>query len=659
MRPSRIYIVSRLRLTIQRMLARGGWVQLLVPVLFLVLMWLLFVLALVILMGAGLADWDALTTLRTSLKDKNVFGVAFYHLFTAGGVDVIASGAGWIPTVIGLALVALFTSIFTNFFVSAAQDYKDGSSDYKMSDHVAFFGFDGTVPDLLKQMLSGRYSSCSFLVMTSGDVQEAYARLASVLDTRQRKRVVVIKGDIASDEGIKRMQVSRAQVIHVFGDNGGDTELMKCVTVIADSLPEVAPEQRIPCYVMFSERSAFAVFQFADVGRQIGGKLAFFPFNRHEMWAHKVLINRSLTPDSRGWLPLEGTSGIGPDCPDHVHLVVAGMSPIGIAMGYEAALLGHYPNMRKYYDARTRITFIDSNVTEGMQSLQARLEGMFQLCRWRYSSAGSKVQDTPWNLPRGTDHLGGDFMDLEWEFIEGSTDAPEVRDYLRELAADSHTRLTVAVCLPESGASVNAAMNLPREVCSAAVQILVNQPERSSVVDALASGTTVSVSPYRKLRAFGMGAESFDLALADGLVNAAAMLDKDPGKTAVEVIASKSDSAKMWSNIYNASNIWTKLRSANSRDGKIPDNMREALAWTEHNRWNAEQLLMQFRALTRDEQAWVLESGSTDNGRKGALKRANMAHLDICSWERMEEVDPEVVAYDFNMVDSINRMKCC
>ena len=657
MRPSSISRFSGLKLAIQRALSRGGWVQLLVPVSFLVVMWLLFTAVLALLLTVGLADMDTLTGLRSNLQDKNLFGIEFYHLFTTGGVDVLPSGPGWINTVVGLALVALLTSIFTNFFVSVSQDYKDGRSDYKLKDHIAFFGFDRTVPDLLKQMLDGRYASCYFLILTSGNVQDAYSRLAAVLDREQRRRVIVLNGEIASPEGIKRMHVDTAQEIHIFGDAGGDTELMQCVKVIAASLPEVEASKRIPCYVMFAGRSAFAVFQFADVGRKIGGKLAFFPFNRYELWAHKVFINRSLKPSDDGWLPLEGTVGIGPDSKDHVHLVVAGMSPMGVAMGLEAALLGHYPNFRKHSDARTRITFIDSNVSEGMQALQARLEGMFQLCRWRY--ADGEVQSASWTMPHGAKHLGGDFMDIEWEFVKGSTDSPEVRSYLKEAAADKHTRLTVAICLPDSSASVAAAMALSREVCDAAVQILVYQPERGSVVEALASGTTVSVSPYRKLRPFGMGAESFDLSLVDILLKAAGSLEKDPGKTSVEILASKSDSANMWSNIYNASSIWTKLRSAGSEDGSVPEGMREALAWTEHNRWNTEQLLMQFRALTASEQKWVLESAAADPGRKGELKREKMAHLDICSWDRMTEIDPGVVEYDFNMVDSINHIKCC
>ena len=81
--------------------------------------------------------------------------------------------------------------------------------------------------------------------------------------------------------------------------------------------------------------------------------------------------------------------------------------------------------------------------------------------------------------------------------------------------------------------------------------------------------------------------------------------------------------------------------------------MMDILAMTEHNRWNAEQLLLRFRPLTSGEQKAVLDAGEGFLAAKGRLKREQMAHLDICSWERLAEVDPEVVQYDYNFVEQI------
>jgi len=70
-----------------------------------------------------------------------------------------------------------------------------------------------------------------------------------------------------------------------------------------------------------------------------------------------------------------------------------------------------------------------------------------------------------------------------------------------------------------------------------------------------------------------------------------------------------------------------------------------------------DQLLMNFRPLTKEEQEEVLSGGSVDTQMKGALKRTRRAHLDICSWSRLEEIDPEVIDYDYHMVDAAGQLR--
>ena len=113
--------------------------------------------------------------------------------------------------------------------------------------------------------------------------------------------------------------------------------------------------------------------------------------------------------------------------------------------------------------------------------------------------------------------------------------------------------------------------------------------------------------------------------------------------------ASKAAAANLWSNIYNICHMWTKLRSAGSTDGTIPEELVPSLAEGEHIRWNAEQMLTGFRPLTKDEQKSVTDGTAS----KDALKREQKAHLDICSYTKLKEVDKEVVPYDAELVNSI------
>ena len=108
--------------------------------------------------------------------------------------------------------------------------------------------------------------------------------------------------------------------------------------------------------------------------------------------------------------------------------------------------------------------------------------------------------------------------------------------------------------------------------------------------------------------------------------------------------AGKSKAACAWSNTYNANTIWTKLRCVdyNPKSFKEDDALLATLARVEHNRWCVEQLLMNFRYLTREEQEFAI---ANHNSNKRELKH-QMAHLNICSNERLAEIDAGAIHYD-------------
>lgn len=651
---SRFSLWSAFKLWVQRSLSAGGWSQLLIPVGLAFIIWLLMTGMLAALVLTGAVSRDSLIPLKDNLTGSNIWGISFFHLFSNGGQDLMLDGPGWLFVMVSNVLIALLTAVFTNFFDKAAADYVAGLSDYKVKNHIAILGFDRSSADLVHQMVAGAYADDILLILTSYDIITARTELEAVLTRRQMRRIILLKGDLSSSGGLARMNVADAREILVFGDDAPsdserDIHTMKCLSVLAEMIP--ARTGRKSCYVMLEQRTAFSALQTSDLGEQLRDRFDLFPLNRYEMWAHKLFISRSLAPDPSGFLPLEGTAGIGPDSPDHVHVVIEGMTPMGIAIALEAAHLGHFPNYFSHPGCRTRISFIDPEALAGMRHFQADFPGVFTLAHYRYVEDGAaSVDDVPWTTPVETGHLGGDFLDLEFEFIRGDSSCPAVRDYLSAVAADPHTRLHAAICLDDAGNAFSSAISLPRGVLDSAVQVLVYQKEGDSVAEALRWSKE---SKYRKIRSFGMTYMSFDLDLVKELIDTAASFRSDSTSTAAEAVISKSEAARMWSRIYNASHIWTKLRSAGSVDGTLPESMKDIMAMTEHNRWNAEQLLLRFRPLTREEQESVLQAGDGFLAAKGRLKRDQMAHLDISSWERLAEIDPEVVQYDYNFVNQI------
>lgn len=635
MKASGIALGSNLKLLIQRALSKGGFSQFLVPFCIAVIFWLLFVAFLKFMIMADIATMSELQSLRKDLGDLGIFEIAFYHLFASGDIDQLSVGPGWLIVIIGALLVASVTSVFTNFFEKLSKDYLDGHSDYRVKGHTAVLGFHSAVPELIRRMMDeGR--STYFLVLTS-DVRQARSVLRSALGKKRMRRVLLLCGDMASSEDLKRMQLSRAVELHIAGDaSAGKAGDEKCIRCLKNASSALKGRTAVPCFLLLESSATLPALQRMDT---VGDTLALFPMSQPDMWAHKLFLGK-------GAVPFEGPEGMRPDASDHVHLIIFGMSAHGLALAREAALLAHYPNHILQAQQRTRISFIDPCAEERMQALSCELEGMFSLCRKRFIPAGTPVGKTAWVMPSQT-HLGDDFMDLEWEFINGSVQTPSVREYLDESARDSHTRLTVAVCIEDDAAALDTALKLPESVLESALQIPVLQKEGDASLALLAEATTVSERRFRKFKAFGMKTAACDLPLIRTLIAEAAQLEKAPGKTAEPL--SKSEAARMWSNLYNTAHASVKRRSA-AASADWNGNLEELLARTEHARWNAEQLLLGFRPLTLEEQAYVLADEAQFATRKAELKRERLAHLDICSWERLNEIDPVSVTYDFNLV---------
>ena len=690
MKPSQISPWSWVKLNIQRALAKGGWRQFVIYGVIVVL--LLGALALTFELGVNKSGVDNYWEKATPFESKNPFAAAFYHLFTSGGESQMGSSyMGLVITIIGVIMVAILTSLFTNAFGKASLRYLRGESKYEVMHHIAIFGYQEMIPGLIKQLFDHKYNHCYYLIMTNR-VEKARNDLFQVLTKEQMKRIILLKGDIATKIDLSAMNVDKAQRIFIIGEDASesdyshDTDVLQCLKSITNIISQArakgpANREKILCHVLFENHFTLTFFQHTDLNKEVFDNLAFFPFNLHEIWASKVFVNDSLEPGKKGtYLPLEGCSGITKDSGDHVHLFVIGMSHVGAAMGTQAAHIAHYPNFITNPKHKTRITFIDRNAREEMYHLQGTMEAMFQTSRWRFADAGasdycylkSHIEGTPWHNPlidressspykSEDDHLGKDFIDLEWEFIQGDPENPVIQEYIDSVAKDRHTRLTVAVCTPNSNEAIAISLNLPPSVYESAIQILVYQKKGDSIVETLSCGSDAGYSRYSKIRPFGMVSDAYDLTLVNKLVFVASNLNEvgplsfsdtiasDAYSQIYQASSSKSAAANMWSNMLNAAHMWTKLRSINSENGSIPEEDIEILAETEHIRWNAEQMLAQFRPLTEAEQkAW-----SSGEVTKDQLKRERYAHLDIAARSRLKDIDPKAVDYDVKLVRSI------
>jgi hypothetical protein len=70
------------------------------------------------------------------------------------------------------------------------------------------------------------------------------------------------------------------------------------------------------------------------------------------------------------------------------------------------------------------------------------------------------------------------------------------------------------------------------------------------------------------------------------------------------------------------------------------------LAESEHNRWNVQQLLMGFRAYTRDDLIKFERCENKKDFKDKMKKGKEKAHLNICSYAHLNEVEKGANEYD-------------
>lgn len=634
--------------------------------------------------------------IRREQESPNLFWSVYFHFVDPGNQHMTTSKEGRICSaviaVMGIFLLnGLLVSSFIGWIDRRKEKWQKGDVRYrwifKIWPHYVVIGGNDMAASVVKQIFDEIESAKSILkpfvlLQTSRDVERFRREIFSVLPVKHQKRVVVYYGNRNSENDIKDLCLCRAKVVYILGEETRtddiesyhDTMNMECLKLMNSFLENSGPafmkrDGKLECRVMFEYQTTFSVFQFYDIDNEVSKRIDFKPFNYYEMWAQKVFINKEINPailrlaSGKGaYLPLDGCDGIKKDDAGYVHLFVVGMSRMGVAMAIEAAHLCHFPNYGEESRIRTKITFIDKNACEEKEYFMGRFKELFSLSHWRYGcvKGGEGIEWETLHVPSGYDYIGGDFIDIEWEFINGGIETSAVQEYILT-SANPMAKITVAICLPESGRSHAAALYLDKKIyeSDSVLQVLVYNRYGESVVEAFR--TDVPQYPYlNKLKPFGSPEKCMDTAsLLQSETVGKAIGDRydeiydryvkpakeKAGQVDTEVkYKGKSKVAKFWSNIYNGNTMWTKLRSIGYKGGFLFPEQVELLSDVEHNRWNVEQLLMNFRPLTKDEKKDVEE-----NRNDKELLKGKMAHLNICSNKcllKMKNIDVAARAYD-------------
>lgn len=541
--------------------------------------------------------------------------------------------------ILGIILLSgFFVSSIVNLISRRASNWKEGLIYYNnrlFRNYVVIIGVNDLTAHIIKTLLK-QEGVDYVLIQTRQNVEQMRLRLDLSLDKEEEDRIVFYYGERTSFEDIERLKLFNARQVFVLGEDlsfeneeDHDAYNIECLKHISRfieqynnkvekkkesylKLPKLVANvlkkidiysfleslyllyhdslKGLRCHVNFEYQSTFTAFKATHIYQSLSKNLVFLPFNEHDMWAKKVLVdNFAIVPygnkgeiNVQHYIPFdtyidetddnkvkgisrycftEDSEKISDEhyaivydkesiCKKTVHFVILGMNQMGTALASQVALLAHFPNFTEENNLRTTITFIDDHAKEEGEYFRGRYASLFDLCRHRTIICGQDKLD--YNKDRDnreltedevkdrlvayTDplkegrysHLSydgeqylGNFMDIQWEFIQGNIASEEVRKYISNISSDINNVTTIAICFNNPQQVIASALYLPRQVFSMARQILVYQKNSFDLINTISEGEK-DWTRYKNLRPFGMTEGSYTENIFD---NTTAKLD--------------------------------------------------------------------------------------------------------------------------------------
>ena len=602
------------------------------------------------------------------------------------GSEAMSSTLTIVCAILGLIIFSgMLISVISNVLERRVERYTKGETNYKISNHVIILGFNRSIPSLVKQIMKNYKEEDPYiLIMCNRNIEETRDWLHANISNEYEDNIILMNGVRNTEDDIERLRLKHeVKEIFILGEEDEldhDSISMECAKIIADRLNGVS--SKIECHVQFDSQIMFSALQNAEIDKTIKDHLVFVPFNFNEIWAQKAIAT---IPDKE-YISLDG-NGITRDCNKHVHLIIVGMNPLSWSLAVNAAHILHFPNFKEgVFNTCSTITFIDTEATLKGKEFRRRYRNLFDLARWR-EIFDYQCMDTDryWIDPIADDNSNSpykeklgpvNFMDIQWEFIEGNVFDKNIQDYMEHITTKDDTIGTIALCEEESDKNSSICMSLSEATRLGANEILVRQNESDIVVKTLRDAFG-----YEKIRAFGMMNECYKENLISDkygkLINASysgcTFDGSDEDNKRIESEWNNKTSLDKWSSIYCANMLFYKLRSLGldtSKDISIEEIENatseinhDIIQSTEHNRWNTERLLLGMRPLYSEEfddwwNNWKDKGKKEMRPEKDNMK-SQMKHVDICSNDLLKKVDKPAVSFDTTLNEKLATLYKC
>ncbi|MBQ8071901.1 MAG: hypothetical protein IJ202_13785 [Bacteroidales bacterium] len=615
----------------------------------------------------GLISWQDLLSL---FLDPGSFGGTQSH-------DIFRL----ISVLLGMLLFsALLISMVTNIFENVADSVRSGRAVYSHKGHVLIFGSGNMLFSMLNALLAedSPYPDEDIVVVTSSDVESLRKSIFSLpfIDSEKekslRRRLSVYFGERDNTLVLEKKNNSKnAKVIYILGEDeeNGDAVSIRCCRKLKSICSGVGFP--VMCYLVLKDPLSMEVYKYVvDSETAAESDLQVDVVDAYSYVAEQVLVGenegksgekypcidyREIVTGESGF---EVIGGIRAEDDKVVHLVIAGMGNMARAMALTAAHNCHFPN----FDGgkrRTVISFVDEDMKGKMDKFLSTYADLFRLSHYAYVSFDE--EGLPVRKEFSPDGAYGDFLDVEWEFIDSSFIAPSVGKVIDGLVNDSRRSLSVVISTDDQNENIDMALHLPDSVYRKGIPVFVYQPSYADVLK-IAKLT----SHFGNLHLFGMSSDVQDDPLFLSRATRGQRVNFIYNQAYGEV--KYKDEVTAWftipeahkmSSIYSANGMKFKQRSfsldSESALEAMTEKDRESIYEVEHRRWMMSVILLGYAPVEEEKRkAWKQRrlSESTAKDAKAEYKKLkkNFIHLDI---EPYDELIPSEKEKDKIIIDQL------
>ena len=426
---------------------------------------------------------------------------------------------------------------------------------------------------------------------------------------------------------------------------------------ILDYVANNHPGSMVRCHIMIHDSALLDLIRKGSFADKYSSKIEIIPFSEHTLWGERIFC--PFFNMGGGAFPFPDRKPISYAEDKTVHIVIIGFNDMVQSLMEYAALVCHYPNYIRDHSLRTRITVIDEGVKEKCSVFLNTTPHIFANSYCRTIDLLSEPMGKELHRPKYEGERE-DFVDVEWEFVNGNISSPLVREKFQLWSSSQNKYFTLILCEENYLKNISILRQLPSAIQENRVPVLLWVPDK------YIANTLKNENVYP----FGYKEVEYDISqslltmakVVNYVYNCCYDFNYGEGKGSGEIYApveidwnkveagwKKLTMPKRYSCIFNAMTVGLKMRSLGLEnfDWKefygISAREIDLLARVEHNRWCVEELLLGYRPVDNKEQ----EEVEKDISRKDILKKSYI-HYDLRAYDdlRPDSTGKNVNTYD-------------